>query len=130
MVTALKITMIIIGVIAILMGLSNIFLPDQVAKIHGIAESASYSKWLAAIIGVFFIAVGVWVVTAGRDPLNHIYWVKFVITLFSLGLLVNIYAIIRGYVSFNQIGAHIIMDAIFVAALLAFYPWRLALRGK
>jgi hypothetical protein len=130
MTKALKVVMIVLGVILILMGLINILMPDLVAETHGIAESTGYIKWLGAILGVFFITAGVWVVIVGRDPLRNIYWVKFLITLCILGIVANIYTIGRGYVDFSQVVQHIILDAIFAVALLVLYPWRAARSGE
>jgi hypothetical protein len=126
MTKALKVVMIIFGVIMIIMGLMNLIMPEQVADMHGVAEISGYVKWLSAIAGVCFIAAGVWVVVAGRDPLRNIYWVKFLITLLIIALIANIYAIGQGYVEFSQVVQHIIMDVVFAAALLALYPWRAA----
>jgi hypothetical protein len=126
MVKALKVVLIIYGVILILAGLADIIIPDQVAEGYGIGEIPGYAKWMAAGMGAIFIAAGVWVIAAGRDPLRHIYWVKFVITKSILAVVVTVYSIAQGYVDFSQVGGLIILDAVFAVAFLALYPWRAA----
>jgi hypothetical protein len=124
MVRALRVTMTVYGAILVLFGLGLIFMPDQIAGIGGITDIPSYGKWTMAVLGATFVAACVWVIAAGRDPLQHIYWVKFVITLPFLLLVINIYSIIRGYISFSHVAACIALDVIFAVLFLVFYPWR------
>jgi len=126
MIKALKLTMIIFGVIGILIGLSNIFIPEQVAKMYGFGEIADYVRWMAGLAGVSYVAAGIWVIAAAKDPIYHINWVKFVITKTLFFAVVTAYAIIKGYVSFSQVGPLLILFVIFAIAFLAFYPWRRA----
>jgi hypothetical protein len=126
MIKALKVALIVVGAIHILFGLSFIFIPEQWATLAGAGETTAYVRWLFALLGASFIAGGVYVIVAGRDPLQHINWVKYVILKNALVIIGGAYLIIRGYVDFSQIGAVIILDAVIAAVLLAFYPWRAA----
>ena len=126
MIKALKVVLIVYGALMILMGLLDITAHDLVTEMYGFGEVASYVKWMGELIGAIFIAIGVWVIVAGRDPLRHINWVKFVITVSLLAEVVHIHSILVGYVSFSQVGGGIIFDGIFAVALLALYPWRAA----
>jgi hypothetical protein len=126
MTTALKVVMIVYGVILILGGLADIVIPDQVAEMYGLGECPGYVKWMAAGMGTILIAAGVWLIAAGRDPLRHIYWVKFVITKSILTVVVTAYSTAQGYVDFSQVMGLIIVDAVFAVAFLALYPWRAA----
>jgi hypothetical protein len=124
MIRALKVVMIVFGVIMILVGLANLIVPDLQTQMHGVPEGPGYTKWMAAMFGAALVIVGVWVIVAGRDPLQHIYWVKFLITWCIVALVIHIYSIIQGYVDFSQAGVSIIIDGVFAVLLLAFYPWR------
>ena len=126
MIRALKVVMIVIGVILILIGLSNIFMPDQIGKMHGFTESIGPLRWLAAVLGAIFIAIGVWAIAASRDPLRNIYMVKLLITANVLLLVVNLYSTFQGYLDFSAALPHIILDVVFAVALLVLYPWRAA----
>ena len=126
MTKALKVVMIVFGVVLILMGLINIILPEQWAGMHGMGGGPSYVKWMSTLSAVFVILVGFWVIVAGRDPLRHIDWVKFVIMFCILAVVADIYSIIRGYVDFSQIPGYVITDGVFAVVFLALYPWRAA----
>jgi len=124
MVRALRVVLIIYGVILLAMGLGGIILPEQVIELFGIGEVTDDIMYLSVIISTFSISIGIWLIIAGRDPLGNIYWVKFAITKVLLFVVVEVYLIIQGYVDFSQVGMAIITTAVFTAALLVFYPWR------
>jgi hypothetical protein len=68
--------------------------------------------------------VGVWVIVASRDPLRHISWVKFVITMSIIAVIAGVYSIIQGYVEFSQVMVSTLFDGISAVVFLALYPWR------
>ncbi|MFC1912286.1 hypothetical protein ACFLXG_03940 [Chloroflexota bacterium] len=129
MIKALKVTMIIWGVIGILFGLAYIFTPTQIGEMFGYEKGPAHGYAMLALLGGSFIAVSVFVIMAARDPLRNISWVKFVILYSLVNLVLEIYSVIRGYVDFTQAGVGIILWAIFAAAFLGFYPWRAASRA-
>ena len=126
MIKALKVALIVVGAIHILFGLSFIIIPDIWTTLGGIGETTNYVRWLFAILSASFIAAGVYAMVAGRDPLQHINWVKFLILKCALVVVFGVYLIIQGYVEFSQIGPVVILDAVFTATFLALYPWRAA----
>ncbi len=126
MLKALKVTMIVWGVIHILLGLVLIVAPHQAASMMGFGEIAGFGMYVATLWGAALLAASIWIIVAGRNPLRHITWVKFVILLSLLGLVVQLYSVLQGAVDFSQAGVGIIEDAVFAAAFLIFYPWRAA----
>ena len=128
MIKALKVTMIVYAVLGILFGLAYILVPRQVGAMFGFEQGPSYVPYILAVLGVSFIAACVFLIAAARDPVKHIYWVKFALLFAVLMVVVILYSVIQGYVSFGQAGMGIILHAIFAVALLVFYPWR-AVRG-
>jgi hypothetical protein len=124
MVKALRLVMIIFGAIGIIVGLSDIFIPDQLAKMYGFSAVADWVRWSSALGGASFIAAGVWVIVAARDPIKHILWVKFVITKSLLFAVVTAYSLIQGYVNFSQVGGMFILFVVFAVLFFIFYPWR------
>ncbi len=123
---ALKVVMIVYGVVLVIMGLMNMTMHDLVSGLYGIGQMPGFVLWMGSIIGALLLSIGVWVIVAGRDPLRNIYLVKLIITKAILGVVVTVYAILVGYVEFSQVGGIIILDAVFAVALLALYPWRAA----
>ncbi len=124
MILGLKVALIVWGVIHALLGLVAIVAPSQTASIMGFGEITGFGLYIAPLWGTALIAASVWIIAAGRDPLRHIAWVKFVILLSLLGLVVQLYSVVQGAVDFSQAGVGIIEDAVFAAAFLAFYPYR------
>jgi hypothetical protein len=125
MLKALKVTMIVWGVLHILMGLAFIFIPQQLGQMFGYAaEGPEYILSFLASLGVGMLVPGIFVMVAARDPIKHIWWVKFAILTAVLTLVVELYSIIIGYVTFNQASQGIILPAVFIVAFLIFYPWR------
>lgn len=129
MIRALKVAIIVFGVIHILLGLALIFAPYQTASMLGFSEIAAPAVYIAALCGLTFIAASVWLIVAGRDPLRHLIWVKFAISWTLLGVVVQLYLVAQGVVNFSQAGPGIIIDAVFAVAFLAFYPYRAARGG-
>jgi hypothetical protein len=125
MVKALRVAMIVWPALNILMGIGFLFFPTklgEVMAISGGADNATLS--ILATLGVFLIVVSVFIIIAARDPLKHILWVQCVTAFAVFDVAVKVYTIIRGYVTFSQIGLPLIVDAIFAVAFLALYPWR------
>jgi len=126
MIKALKVVLIVYGVMGILFGLAFIFVPYELGDILGFEHGSDYVPYFLAALGGCFIAPSVFIIAAARDPLRHISWVKFAILWSVLCLVTGLYSVIQGYVDFGQAGMGIIIDAVFAAAFLVFYPWRAA----
>jgi len=129
MIKALKVVMIVWGALVVLSGLALIVIPDQMREYAILGEHAGHVKWIMGLLGAVWIAAGVWVIAASRDPIRHIYWVKFVITMSVIAVVAGVYSIIQGYVEFSQVMVSTLFDAVFAVAFLVFYPWR-AIRGE
>jgi hypothetical protein len=124
MIKALKVTMIVYGIIGILFGLGYIIIPDQMADWFNLALGPDSTYSILALLGVENIITAVFIIMAARDPINNISWVKFAIAWGLVAAVAALYAIIRGYVDFSQIGSAIISHAVFAVLLLVFYPWK------
>ena len=127
MLKALKVTMIVYGVIGILFGLAYIFVPRQLGAMFG--HEVAFVTELAAVFGVSLVAIGIFLIIAARDPIKHILWVKYAIVFAILSLAAELYSFILGYITLGSALTPIILHAVFAVALLAFYPWRAAKGG-
>ena len=121
---ALKVTMIVYAVIGILFGLAMIVIPDQMSDWFNVAVFTDFPKYILTLLGTGWILIGVFLILAARDPVRHILWVKFGIAFALVGALVALYALIRGYGDFIQVGLDIIIYGIFAVLLLVFFPWK------
>ena len=129
MIRGLKVTLIVFGAISILTGLAHIIFPYQLLSMMGFGEIPDVCRpvaYVMAMVGISFIAPGVWLIAAGRDPLRHITWVKFAILWCILAVVAGLYSITQGVVDFSQVGMVIILDAVFAVVFLALYPYRAA----
>jgi hypothetical protein len=126
MVKGLKVMLYIYGVILVLLGLGLIFMPDQMAAMWGASGISDFTRFTGGALGAIYLAAGIWLIVAARDPLRYINWVKFAITKGALSIVVGIYAIIVGYIELGPSLPIIIIDAVLIALFLAFYPWRAA----
>ena len=129
MLKSLKTTMIVWSILGILFGLGYIFAPRELGDMLGYAEGPAYIAAFLAALGSCYIAVSVFVIIAARDPLRNILWVKFAILFSALGLVTELYSVIREYVYFSQAAMGIILWAVFLVAFLIFYPWRAVREG-
>ncbi len=125
MIKGLKVAMIIWAVIAILVGLAYIFLPDQLSAMGGFEKAPAWADYVLALLGVSFVATGAFVIAAAaRGPLENIMWVQFSIVMTILIAIVAASAIMRGLVTFAQEGPLLTVNAVFAVVFLALYPWR------
>ena len=92
-------------------------------EIPDVCRSVTY---VMTMVGISFVAPGVWLIVAGRYPLRHLTWVKFAILWCILAVVAGLYSIVQSAVDFSQVGMAIILDAVFAVAFLALYPYRLA----
>ena len=129
MIRPLKVTMIVYAVIGILIGLAMIFVPLQFFTMFGHEAWPASVAALGVECGVSFVAACIFLIIAARDPLKHILWVKYAIVFAILMFAAELYSPIIGYTDFSQAWTGIIIQAVFAAALLAFYPWR-AVKGS
>jgi hypothetical protein len=123
MIKALRVVMIVFGVVEFLFGLGFLFFLPQWSAMLGFEEGPAYIQYMGALLGLTLIVVSIFLIAASRDLLKHIYWVKFAIWWAVSGVLAGVYSMIIGYVHFSQAGMGIIWDGVVAVALLIFYPW-------
>jgi hypothetical protein len=126
MLKALKILIIIWVAISILMGLGMLIVPEQLGEMYGYAtEGPAYIPYLLASIGAFMVVSSAFIITAVvRDIRRNILWVQFVIAGAIVSVAIGVYSMLRGFVTFEQVGVGIIIDGAFFIAFMALYPWR------
>ena len=126
MLKALKILIIIWAAIGILMGLGLVFMPQQMGAMQGYETEgvASYIPYLLLSIGVMMIVSSSFIITAVcRDILRNILWVQFAIAGAIFSVAVAVFAMLMGFVTFDQVGMGAIVDGAFFVAFMALYPW-------
>jgi hypothetical protein len=105
-------------------GVLNMVIPEQMMKLLGIDSLSDSARTVTLLVGGAYAAAGVWAAVAARDLLKNLIWVKFLITKALLSDVSMLYLGIQGYSELGDTLWFIIIDLVFVALCLAFYPWR------
>jgi hypothetical protein len=122
----LKVLLIVYSVILVILGLGFVIFPAQTASsLLSFDDLASSARFFAGMLGAVYIAVGLYLTSAGGDPLRHISWVKFIILKIGLSLTFVIYALSQSYIEPNALNiVMLVVDFAFGVAFLIAYPWR------
>ena len=126
MIKGLKLAMIAWAVIGILFGLGFLLAPNQLIAGFGVSLAPSYVQYFLTLLGNVYIMTGIFVILAARDPLKHILWLQFAIASSLLDMIAALVFIIRGSLTFSQVGITLVLNIFLLAAFLIFYPWRKA----
>ncbi len=124
MARGLKWAMILFGVVLVVEGVLDIVAPESRARQMGLGAAAAHAQLPMTILGATWVAAGLWVIVSARQPLRHINWVRFAITLPLLLLAALVCSWLRGTVAFQQVAADMAFDVLFVGVFLLLYPWR------
>jgi hypothetical protein len=124
---ALKVILIVFGALSAVSGLMHIFAPEMLKAMIGLGEMPEACKpalMSMVSVGVAFVAGGVYLIIAGaKDILRNILWVQFALLWAILSVAGEVYSVLMGYVTFNQVMPMVILDSIFFILLLIFYPY-------
>lgn len=130
MIRALKVALIVYGVITIFFGLLFMFSPRELGASQGYESSPKYVGYFLALLGYYMIVPAIFLIIAARDPIRHINWVRFAIVWTLASVVTSFYSLMRGYVTFSQVELALIVDGGFAVAFLVLYPWRTARLSK
>lgn len=120
----LKIALVIYGAIYITQGIILLVAPQRIADLYGFGNINDQMAYIMAITGSAFIAAGVWFAMTFLDPIRNMNSVRFAIIWACLMFITPLYAMWQNYVEFDHIWLGLVLNAIFAAALLIFYPRR------
>ncbi len=121
---ALKVLLVVIGVVRIALGLFVLILPGQFLETLGPGTLSDSARFFMGAAGAAWIAAGVWAIAAVRDLTRNIIFVKFAITLELLNVAGLVYTGAAGYLAFSDMAVPIALAGAFAVLLLIFYPWR------
>jgi hypothetical protein len=122
--TNLKVALVIYGAIYITQGIILLIAPQRIADLYGFGDVNNHMAYLMTMTGSAFITAGVWFAMTFLDPIRNINSVRFAILWASLMFITPLYALWRGYVEIDHIWLGLVLNAIFAAAFLIFYPRR------
>jgi hypothetical protein len=122
----LKVLLWIYGILLVVGGLSLIFVPEWLGEnAFNIENITGITMFFAPLLGAIYIAAGIWLAAAGRQPLQNISWLKFVILKTGLSTGVMFYVIMREYMDFSATTTGLLIyEIVFCLVFLIFYPWK------
>jgi hypothetical protein len=120
----LKIALVIYGAIYITQGIILLVAPDRIADLYGFGLVNNHMAYLMAVTGSAFITAGVWFAMTFLDPVHNINSIRLAILWASLMFITPLYALWQGYTEIGHIWFGLVLNAIFAAAFLIFYPRR------
>jgi hypothetical protein len=117
----LKLTMFLFGVVLVIEGVLDLVVPGQRAKLVGLSDS-SHPALVLSILGATWVSAGAWIIVGATDPKRHRALLGLAMTLPALLILGLTICARRGGVAFGEISVDLIVNAAFLAALLATRP--------
>jgi hypothetical protein len=118
----LKIALVIYGALYIAQGIILLVAPERMADLYGFGTVNNTMAYLMSITGAAFITAGVWFAMTFLDPVRNINSVRFAVLWAGLMFIVPLYALWQGYIEVGQIWLGLIINGIFTAAFLIYYP--------
>jgi hypothetical protein len=122
MARALKVLLYLYGLIFIVDALFFIFFQNQTSSFLKMDKFNDTTAFFVMQLGVVYLAIGIWLIIAGRNPLKHLHWIKFIFTLLPIGIAAIIYAYVKDYIGLSILGPMTALDVIIVICLAVFYP--------
>ncbi len=119
----LKIALVLYGALYIALGIVLLVAPDRAGEtLYGFGSMSDSLRYLMAVAGVAFITAGVWFAMTFLDPVRNINSVRFAVLWAGLMFIVPLFALAKGYIEVGHIWLSVIINAIFAAAFLIYYP--------
>ncbi len=122
----LRFLLVLDSAVLFLLGVSFIFLPQQVLLAFHFRDLPVGVNYLIGLWGCVFATLAMGYFFAAMDPIRNIVWVQVGIARGALECLLGVFYMARGVVTFPQAGFGIIVAALITAAYIIWYPRRTA----
>ena len=120
----LRFLLVLDSAVLFLLGVSFIFLPQQVLAAFHFHDLPAGVNYLIGLWGCVFATLAVGYFFAAVDPIRNIVWVQVGIARGALECLLGAFYMARGIVTFQQAGFGIIVAALITVAYIIWYPRR------
>lgn len=120
----LRFLLVLDSAVLFLLGVSFIFLPQQVLLAFHFRDLPVGVNYLIGLWGCVFATLAMGYFFAAMDPIRNIVWVQVGIARGALECLLGAFYMARGIVTFPQAGFGIIVAALITAAYIIWYPRR------
>ena len=120
----LRFLLVLDSAVLFLLGVSFIFLPQQVLLAFHFHDLPVGVNYLIGLWGCVFATLAMGYFFAAMDPIRNVVWVQVGIARGALECLLGVFYMARGIVTFPQAGFGIIVAALITAAYIIWYPRR------
>lgn len=122
MTRALKVTLIVVAIVAFIFGVMLLVFPNQFGALVNFPEFPQEVNYIAGLLGAMYVMLAVGFVLAARDPARHRTWVQAGLVGYALSLMMTISYLLRGAISWNQATIGFIIQVVSLIALVVLYP--------
>lgn len=120
--TALRIVLVLVGIIQIIFGLGNLLMPSQFNAAMGYSPIPPWTDFTSRFGGVRFLVMAFGMFLAFRDPRKHITWIQAMIFVQAVDFLIALFTLLSGALPFSQVGGALILPFLWTVLLIVFYP--------
>ncbi|MDQ3815876.1 MAG: hypothetical protein M3347_18360 [Armatimonadota bacterium] len=118
----LRILLVLDSAVLILLGLSFILMPQQVALLFGFKDLPIGVHYIIGLWGCALGTMALGYFAAAVNPLRHVVWVQVGIARGALEFVLGLIYLARGIVTWQQAGFGIIMAGLMALAYIILYP--------
>jgi hypothetical protein len=122
----LRISLVVIAISQLVLGLAFLLAPGPFETLLNLTPAApAWADWLIAMLGARFLGYAVGMFVAARDPQRHQAWIATMIGIQAVDWAATMAYVVRGQLTFAQVGPAAVLPVFFVAALLGWgRDWR------
>ena len=126
MTRALRITMTLYGVGAVLFGLSYLLFPREMSILQGGETATPYLVATKMALGATILVAGGFAAIAAQQPVLRLVWVRFAMTIAAMLFGVSVYSGLVLYSDLWGAAVGLLIHGVFGLAMIVLYPWRRA----
>jgi hypothetical protein len=115
----LRISLVVIAISQAVLGLAFLLAPGPFEGLLNLTPGApAWADWLVAMLGARFLGYAVGMLVAARDPGRHQVWIATMIGIQAVDWFATMAYVVRGQLTFAQVGPAAVLPVLFVAAIL------------
>ena len=118
----LRFTLWLIAIVQLILGIGFLAAPDGMAATLGLAPVTAWANWMFGMMAARFLGYGYGMLTAARDPLASLPWLRSMVVIQLIDWGVTIKYLLGGAVTLAQVNTASFLPLVFVVLLLWAWP--------
>lgn len=119
--TALKRTLLLIGIVQLVLG-TILLIPGLFPALLGLADVPPGVDWMFAMFGARSLGFAYGMVLAARDPHRHAAWIRTMIAVQAIDWLATVAYLVTGAVTLGQVTTAAFLPVVFIVLLVRLAP--------